>query len=107
MTTTTPHDHRRVRVGTIVWGAILVAVAVFAFLAAQFGIGPSGPAALLWTIVGFGGLLVVAAIVTTVVRAIGSTLRDGREATSSGQAGSATEAGSGTEVTEELHQPID
>jgi heme/copper-type cytochrome/quinol oxidase subunit 3 len=104
MTTTTPHDRRRVRVGTIVWGAILVAVAVFAFLAAQFGIGPSGPAALLWTIVGFGALLVVAAIVTAVVRAIASTTRDARPSTSSG-----TEASSGTETAEatEEHQPID
>jgi hypothetical protein len=100
MTTTTPHDHRRVRVGTIVWGAILVAVAVFAFLAAQFGIGPSGPAALLWTIVGFGALLVVAAIVTAVVRAIAST-------GSATEATLVTDASSGTELTEEPHQPID
>ena len=73
MTTTTPHNHRRVRVGTIVWSAILVAVAVFAFLAAEFGIGPSGPAALLRRIVGFGALLVVTAIATAAVRAIAST----------------------------------
>jgi hypothetical protein len=97
MTTSTNNDHRRVRVGTIVWGAILVAVAVFAFLAAQFGIGPSGPAALLWTIVGFGALLVVAAIVTAIVRAAGGSRISADDSAGATSTSSATEE----------HQPID
>jgi hypothetical protein len=68
MTETTP-QHRPVRVGTIVWGAILLVVAAFGFLSATLGIGASSPAELLWTIVGFGAVLVVAAVIIAIVRA--------------------------------------
>jgi hypothetical protein len=59
---------RRVRVGTIVWGALVVAIAIFAILILWFG--PLGPAAILWTIVGFGSVLVLGAIAAGVVRAV-------------------------------------
>ena len=59
---------RHVRVGTIVWGALVVAVAILAVL--LFLLGPLGPAAVLWTIVGFGSILVLGAIAAGVVRAV-------------------------------------
>jgi hypothetical protein len=61
-----PH---RTRVGTIVWGAILIVAAAFAFLVSAVGLGPLSPAILLWSIIGFGGLLVIAAVVAAIVRA--------------------------------------
>ncbi len=67
--TTTPASqktHRRTRVGTIVWGAILVGVAVFALIALLGG--SLGGAAILWSVVGFGGLLILAAVVVAIVR---------------------------------------
>jgi hypothetical protein len=66
--TENPIHPRRVRVGTIVWGALVVAIAIFAILILWFG--PLGPAAILWTIVGFGSVLVLGAIAAGVVRAV-------------------------------------
>ncbi|MDQ1544599.1 MAG: hypothetical protein QOK08_2237 [Actinomycetota bacterium] len=64
----TPTTQRRSpRIRTIVWGAILVGIAVFSILA--IFAGPLGPAAVLWSIVGFGGLLVIAAVLAVIVRA--------------------------------------
>jgi hypothetical protein len=68
MTETTAPIPRRVRVGTIVWGAILVAVAIFAILVLFFG--PLGPGAILWTVIGFGSILVLGAIAAGIVRAV-------------------------------------
>ena len=59
---------RHVRVGTIVWGALVVAIAIFAILILI--LGPLGPAAILWTIVGFGSILVLGAIAAGIVRAV-------------------------------------
>jgi hypothetical protein len=69
MTTPAPTapTRRRARIGTIVWGAILVGVAVLAVFALAGG--SLGPTAVLWSVVGFGGLLVLAAVVTAVLRA--------------------------------------
>jgi hypothetical protein len=61
----TPRKHARV--GTIVWGAILVGIAVFAILILTSG--PLTPTALLWSVVGFGALLLVAALIAAIVRA--------------------------------------
>ena len=58
---------RQVRVGTIVWGALVVAIAVFALLILI--LGPLGPAALLWSVIGFGSILVLGAIAAGIVRA--------------------------------------
>jgi multisubunit Na+/H+ antiporter MnhB subunit len=61
-----PIKHRDVRVGTIVWGAILVGVAVFSLLIILNG--PLTAAGALWSIVGFGAALVLVAIVASIVR---------------------------------------
>ncbi len=58
---------RRARVDTIVWGAILVGVAAFAILILAGG--PLTSTAVLWSVVGFGALLLVAALVAAIVRA--------------------------------------
>jgi uncharacterized membrane protein len=64
----TSTTHRRApRIRTIVWGAILVGIAVISILA--IFAGPLGSAAVLWSIVGFGGLLVIAALLAVIVRA--------------------------------------
>ncbi|HEY4267182.1 MAG TPA: hypothetical protein VGM94_03215 [Galbitalea sp.] len=62
-----PGPRRHVRVGTIVWGAILVGIAVFAILVLTTG--PLTGAAVLWSVVGFGALLLIAALVAAIVRA--------------------------------------
>jgi predicted phage tail protein len=63
-----PVSHRRARPTTIVWGAILVAGSVFA-LVVLLG-GPLSASSVLWSLVGFGGVLIVAAVVTAIVRAV-------------------------------------
>ena len=64
----TPATQRRSpRIRTIVWGAILVGIAVFSILA--IFAGPLGPTAALWSVVGFGGLLVFAALLAVIIRA--------------------------------------
>jgi hypothetical protein len=64
----TPTTQRRPpRIRTIVWGAILVGIAVFSILA--IFAGPLGPTAALWSVVGFGGLLVIAALLAVIIRA--------------------------------------
>jgi hypothetical protein len=67
MTTPTPVPRLRARVSTIIWGAILVGIAVFAIVVLLGG--SLGPTSVLWSLVGFGGLLVLAAVVTAVIRA--------------------------------------
>jgi hypothetical protein len=64
---TSTTQRRAPRIRTIVWGAILVGIAVFSILA--IFAGPLGPAALLWSVVGFGSLLVIAALLAVVIRA--------------------------------------
>jgi hypothetical protein len=75
-TTTQPDRHRDgPRIGTIVWGALLTAAAVLALLLILGG--PLSPGAILWGVVGFGALLVIAAIVTGIVRAAHASARKG------------------------------
>jgi hypothetical protein len=57
------------RIGTIVWGSILVVVAFVAIFASQVDLGDATPAAIVWSVVGFGAILVVAGIVAAIVRA--------------------------------------
>jgi hypothetical protein len=57
------------RVGTIVWGAILLVIAAASIVASNLGLGELTPARALWTVVGLGGVLIIAAIVAVVVRA--------------------------------------
>jgi hypothetical protein len=67
---TTPQQtaRRRVRINTIVWGAMLVGAAIVAYVLATAG--PLSPAGVLWTVVGFGGLLLVAGVVAAIARAV-------------------------------------
>ena len=64
---TEPIKRRDVRIGTIVWGAILVGVAVFSLLIILTG--PLSAAAGLWSVIGFGAALVLVAVAAGTVRA--------------------------------------
>ena len=57
------------RIGTIVWGCILLVVATIAIVASQMDFGDLAPNVIVWTVIGFGGVLVVAGVVTAIVRA--------------------------------------
>jgi hydrogenase/urease accessory protein HupE len=59
--------HRRPRFHTIVWGAILVGVALLALRLGRVDAPFSGPA-VLWSIVAFGGLLIIAAVLASIIR---------------------------------------
>lgn len=67
MTSIQPARRRRVRASTIVWGSMLVAASIFA-IAVLLG-GHFNAATVLWTVIGFGTVLILAAIVTAAVRA--------------------------------------
>ncbi|WP_411699359.1 hypothetical protein [Conyzicola sp.] len=68
-TTSTDPAPLKPRIGTIVWGSILLIVAAIAIFASQVDFGDATPAAIVWSVVGFGAVLVVAGIVTAIVRA--------------------------------------
>ena len=57
------------RIGTIVWGSILLVVAFLAIFASQVDFGDVTPAVVVWSVIGFGSALVLAAIVTAIVKA--------------------------------------
>ena len=57
------------RVATIVWGGILLVVAFLAIFASQVDFGDVTPAVVVWSVIGIGSALVLAAIVTAIVRA--------------------------------------
>lgn len=57
------------RAGTIVWGSILLVVGFLAIFASQVDFGEVTPAVIVWTVIGFGSALVLAAIVTAIVKA--------------------------------------
>lgn len=65
----TPLAPLKPRIGTIVWGCILLVVAAIAIAASQVDFGDLAPTVVVWSIIGFGGVLVVAGIVTAIVRA--------------------------------------
>ena len=75
MTDTTPSTESttpaplRPRIGTIVWGSILLVVAFLAIFASQVDFGDVTPAVVVWSVIGFGAALVLAAIVTAIVKA--------------------------------------
>jgi uncharacterized membrane protein YeiB len=60
----------RVRVGTIVWGAILLAFAAIAFGVAVFDLREFQAAAVAWIATGLGGVFVLAAIIALIARAV-------------------------------------
>ena len=64
------------RVGTIVWGSILLIVGLLAIFASQVDFGDATPAVIVYTAIGFGAVLVLAAIVTAIVRAATRTKAD-------------------------------
>ncbi|GAB3605224.1 hypothetical protein GCM10027413_06330 [Conyzicola nivalis] len=66
---TTPLAPLTPRIGTIVWGGILLVVAAIAIFASQVDFGDATPAAIVWSVVGFGAVLVVAGIIAAIVRA--------------------------------------
>ena len=56
------------RSGTVVWGGILLLVAAIAATATFVDASVYSPRFILWAIVGFGGLLVVAGVVGAIAR---------------------------------------
>lgn len=80
--------------GTVAWGVILLLIAAASFAVVMFDISTITPAIIGWGVVALGALLVVAAIVGVVARAVRPA-----EAVSTGSttgSGSTTEAGSTT-----------
>jgi hypothetical protein len=67
--TPAPTSARPVRVGTVVWGFILLGLAAMFFVFAQFDLSGSNAAIILtWVILGVGALAVVGGIVGALVR---------------------------------------
>ena len=62
--------HSRPFVGTIVWGVILLVVAGIAYLASVGDLRELSATVIAWGVVGIGGLLVLAALVGVVARAV-------------------------------------
>jgi hypothetical protein len=69
ITDTTAQAPLKPRIGTIVWGGILLVVAFLAIFASQVDFADATPTVVVWTVIGFGAVLVLAAIVTAIVRA--------------------------------------
>jgi hypothetical protein len=68
-TTATPASARPVRVGTVVWGLILIGLAAMFFVFAQFDLSGFNPAIILtWVVLGVGALAVVGGIVGALMR---------------------------------------
>lgn len=74
--TDTTTEPLKPRVGTIVWGSILLVVAAVAIIASQVDFGDITPTVIVWSVVGFGAVLVVAGIVTAIVRAVAGRADD-------------------------------
>ena len=60
----------RFRASTVVWGAVLLAVAAVTFSVSTFGLGEFQSAWIIWILIGVGAIFVVAALVSLLVRAI-------------------------------------
>lgn len=80
----------QVAVATVVWGVILLVTAGLAFAVAMFDVAVITPTVIGWSVVGLGGLLVLAAIVGVVARMV----RPGVSAGPGVSTGSTTESGS-------------
>jgi predicted phage tail protein len=101
MSSTPVTGRRHVRVSTIVWGAILVGAAVFAVVATRGG--ALDAASVLWTVVGFGAVLILSAVVGAIVRAV---RRDGTPQAATTQPATLETQAAETQSTAELHPPI-
>jgi predicted phage tail protein len=64
------------RAGTIVWGFLLLVVGAIAILFSQFDVGSLGAEVFVWSVVGFGAALVLAALITAVAKAARSRARE-------------------------------
>jgi hypothetical protein len=53
----------RPRFGTIVWGVILLVIAVIAFTSSRLDLNVATPTGIVWTVVVIGALLIVAGLV--------------------------------------------
>ena len=87
---------RTVRVGTIVWGVILLVFAAAAFGVAVFDLREFQANAVVWVVTGLGGVLVLAAIVALIARTVSSASSEPE-----------VSAGSTTEATDKKGQPVD
>ena len=87
----------RVRVGTIVWGAILLAFAAIAFGVAVFDLREFQAAAVAWIATGLGAVFVLAAIIALIARAVS---RSPEPEVSTGSTTSTTEAEPEADVTD-------
>ena len=58
------------RGGTITWGIILIAIAALAVFGASLDLTQLTGATVLWGVVGLGALIIVAAIVAAIIRAV-------------------------------------
>ena len=87
---------RTVRVGTIVWGVVLLVFAAAAFSVAVFDLREFQSQAVLWVVTGLGGVLVLAAIVALIARAASGGAAESVPAPEV-STGSTTEAGPTTE----------
>jgi len=72
-TTEAPQPPLKPRIGTIVWGSILLVVGFLAIFASRVDFAAVTPTVVVWTVIGFGAALVLAAIVTAIVRAASRT----------------------------------
>ncbi len=71
----TEKTRRPVRTGTIVWGSILLLVAALAYGTTLIDPSAYSPAFVAWSIVGFGGLLVITGLVGALLRAANGRAR--------------------------------
>lgn len=71
--TATAVPPRRVRIGTIVWGGILLLIAALTFASVFVDSALYGPSLWIWGVIGIGTLLVLAGIIGAIIR--GSTGR--------------------------------
>jgi hypothetical protein len=67
--TALPLEPLRARLGTIIWGCILLIVGGIAIFASRVDFSDATPAVIVWSVIGFGAALVLAAIVAAIVRA--------------------------------------
>jgi drug/metabolite transporter (DMT)-like permease len=68
--TALPLEPLHPRLGTIIWGCILLIVGGIAIFASRVDFSDTTPAVIVWSVVAFGAALVLAAIVTAIVRAV-------------------------------------
>jgi hypothetical protein len=66
-----------VAVPTVVWGVVVLVIAVGAYVFATLDIGEFTTAAIVWGVIGIGVLLIVAGVIGAIARAV----RPGRAST--------------------------